>query len=106
MDADTFICLLAAYLKARLSSICLASYQYSDRLVSAVIGYHVCTGSDGQDTRSGLPIKQQEVLQKCILSLQLLDPAFLDAAGLDKRPVLVRALEVSSCPQHRLRPAV
>lgn len=48
-----------------------------------------------QDTVSGLTTKQRELLVKCKLKLRLLDPAFLDAAGQDKKPALIRALEVS-----------
>lgn len=39
--------------------------------------------------------KQHELLQKCNLRLRALDSAFLDAVSLDKKPALLRALEVS-----------
>ena len=53
------------------------------------------TGNSGQDTRSGLSSKQRQLLVKCNLQLRLLDPAFLEAAGQDKKPALIRALEAS-----------
>lgn len=54
------------------------------------------TGAIGQDMVSGLTSKQRELLVKCKLNLRLLDPAFLDAAGQDKKAALIRALEVST----------
>lgn len=54
------------------------------------------TGGTGQDVVSGLTSKQRELLVKCKLTLRSLDPAFLDAAGQDKKPALIRALEVST----------
>lgn len=54
------------------------------------------TGGNGQDAVSGLTAKQRELLVQCKLQLRLLDPAFLEAAGQDKKPALIRALEVST----------
>ena len=56
------------------------------------LGCLLLTGD--QDTRAGLTSKQRKLLVKCKLQLRLLDLAFLEAAGQDKKPALVRALEV------------
>ena len=54
------------------------------------------TGVSGQDAVSGLTTKQRELLVQCKLKLRLLDPAFLEAAGQDKKAALIRALEVGT----------
>ena len=54
------------------------------------------TDASGQDAVSGLTTKQRELLVQCKLELRLLDPAFLEAAGQDKKPALIRALEVGT----------
>lgn len=54
------------------------------------------TDTGGQDAVSGLTTKQRELLVQCKLELRLLDPAFLEAAGQDKKPALIRALEVGT----------
>lgn len=63
------------------------------------------TGNGGQEIRSGLTSKQRELLVRCNLQLRLLDPAFLKAAGQDKKPALIKALEASrhstTSPMHK-----
>ena len=54
------------------------------------------TDTGGEDAVSGLTTKQRELLVQCKLELRLLDPAFLEAAGQDKKPALIRALEVGT----------
>ena len=58
--------------------------------------WSINTGISGQDAVSGLTPKQHELLVQCKLKLRLLDPAFLEAAGPDKKSALIRTLEVGT----------
>lgn len=60
------------------------------------MNWSIHAGASGQDAVSGLTTKQRELLVQCKLKLRLLDPAFLEAAGQDKKPALIRALEVGT----------
>ncbi|DBA85049.1 TPA: hypothetical protein ACH3X2_005780 [Trebouxia sp. C0005] len=48
---------------------------------------------DGEESVAAVTSKQRELLNACNLHLRVLDPAFLDAVGQDRKPVLIRALE-------------
>ncbi len=56
--------------------------------------------ADGEESAAAVTSKQRELLNACNLHLRVLDPAFLDTVGQDRKPALVRALEVdASCGQ-------
>lgn len=52
-------------------------------------------GKEAGNVQSALTEKQRALLTRCQLPLRLLDAAFLEAAGPDKQPALIHALEVS-----------
>lgn len=52
--------------------------------------------ADGEESVAAVTSKQRELLNACNLHLRVLDPAFLDAVGQDRKPVLIRALEVGT----------
>ena len=52
--------------------------------------------ADGEESAAAVTSKQRELLNACNLHLRVLDPAFLDAVGQDRKPVLIRALEVDT----------
>lgn len=70
------------------SEYCFGSHELSDSWVLPT-----CTDDEGSG--SAVTSKQRELLQKCNLRLRVLDSAFLDAVSLDKKPALLRALEVT-----------
>ena len=51
---------------------------------------------DGEESAAAVTSKQRELLNTCDLHLRVLDPAFLDAVGQDRKPTLIRALEVGT----------
>ena len=52
--------------------------------------------ADGEESAAAVTSKQRELLNACNLHLRVLDPAFLDAVGQDRKLVLIRALEVDT----------
>ena len=61
-----------------------------------VLSLLLLAGITAQEASTGLTSKQRDLLLKCNLQMRVLDAAFLEAVGQDKRSALIRALKVNA----------